>query len=94
MGGVTAAHVIMLGCMSEEQRVNVVLSTRLSLIDGQLKSWSPFTLIMPCFSLSKFVAEGSNSKKAFCFPFSPDSNGMWSFLNMSQCSMFLLTSII
>lgn len=35
--------VIMAGCMTEAQRVNVILSMRLSLIDGQSKSCFPFT---------------------------------------------------
>lgn len=36
---------IMAGCMrrTKEERVNVIPSMRLSLIDGQLKSWFPFT---------------------------------------------------
>lgn len=35
------------GCMrrTKQERVNVILSMRLSLIDGQLKSWFPFTLL-------------------------------------------------
>lgn len=30
---------------TKQERVNVILSMRLSLIDGQLKSWFPFTLL-------------------------------------------------
>lgn len=54
---IIAAYGIMAGCMSG---VNVILFMRLSLIDGQLKSWFPFTqLSAPLF---EFDAEGCNSR--------------------------------
>lgn len=40
---VPSAYVIMWGCMSEEQTVNVVPSVRLPLINGQFTSRFPFT---------------------------------------------------
>ena len=51
--------VITVGCMTrtKEERVNVMLSMRLSLIDGQLKSWFPFTVLSAesCASLNSLL---------------------------------------